>query len=252
LYRGFARFSRWYVRRHFHALRVANREALGQVGARPVLVYLNHPGWWDPLIGLMLADVLLPDHAHYAPIDAAALGEYAFFARLGFFGIDPGQAAGGRKFLRIGQAVMSGQHQALWVTAQGAMADPRQRPVQLRPGVAHLANHLAQGVVLPLAVEYPFWEEKKPEALAMFGEPMDLAALPKRSAAQWQTVLTDQLTQTMDALAKRAQQRDANAWDLLLSSQVGTTAIYDLWRAARARWRGQRFRRAHGEMTRND
>jgi 1-acyl-sn-glycerol-3-phosphate acyltransferase len=221
------------------------------VDDEPVLVYLNHPGWWDPLIGLMLAAIGFPDRRHFAPIDAKALKEYAFFQKLGFFGIEPNSQRGGAQFIRIGQAIMQQPSHALWVTAQGRFTDPRERPVTLRPGVAHLAPRLERGRIVPLALEYPFWDEKKPEALACFGEPIDVAQAEK-TAEHWQNRLTEHMQHSMDRLAHLARRRNPDDWRVLLSGQVGTTGFYDLWRAGRAAIRGRRFQRAHGAITRDD
>jgi len=252
LYRGFARFTRWYVKRHFHALRLAKPGWPDDVADQPVLVYLNHPAWWDPLIGLMLADLGFGERMHYAPIDAAAIREYAFFQKLGFFGIDPQQRQGGARFLRLGQRVMRDTNRALWVTAQGTFTDPRDRPVALRPGVAHLAPRLERGIILPLGIEYPFWREKKPEALACFGEPIEIASASPTTVDDWQTLLTSRLEQTMDQLAELAKRRDEADWAVLLSSKVGTTGLYDLWRGIRAKAKGERFRRSHREVMDHD
>lgn len=251
LLRGFTRFARWQVTKHFHALRLASPGSPEITSDRPLLIYLNHPAWWDPLIGLMLADMCFPQHSHYAPIDAVALKQYAFFQKLGFFGIDTRQRSGSTRFLTLGQQIMSSPANALWVTAQGEFTDPRQRPVTLRPGVAHLARRLDHGLIVPLALEYPFWTEKKPEALAQFGTPIELAQISTFTTEQWQDHLTSALQQTMDQLASLAKRQDNNDWHTLLTGRVGTTPAYDLYRATRAAIKGQRFHRAHREISHN-
>ena len=60
---------------------------------------------------------------------------------------------------------MSRPNAVLWVTAEGEFRDPRRRPLRLRSGVAHLLRRLGAGRVIPLAVEYPFWQERTPETL---------------------------------------------------------------------------------------
>jgi 1-acyl-sn-glycerol-3-phosphate acyltransferase len=252
LYRGFGRYCRWYVRRHFNALRLTKPGFPAVSQDEPMLVYLNHPSWWDPLVGLTLAQMGFADRDHYAPIDAAALRQYAFFARLGFFGIDPASPSGGARFLRLGQRVMTRSQTALWVTAEGHFTDPRRRPVTLQRGVAHLAKRVSRGVIVPLALEYPFWQEKKPEALGCFGEPIEIAAQPERSVEGWHALLSDQLERTMDSLAALAMRQNAADWHTLLAGRSGTTPAYDLWRAVRARLRGERFSPSHREATRHD
>jgi hypothetical protein len=80
-------FERFF-RRHMGGLRLA-RWGLPDASAGPLVVYSNHPGWWDPVVYALLARRLLPGFAGYGPIDAAMLRKYGFFERIGIFGIEP-------------------------------------------------------------------------------------------------------------------------------------------------------------------
>ena len=234
----FAWYGRWYLRRHFHAVRLSGgrpRVAVDQ----PLIVYCNHPSWWDPMVGILLATQLFRGRHPYAPIDAAMLEQYRFFATLGFFGIQPDSVRGAVTFLRTGEAILQAPDRSLWVTAEGRFTDPRRRPVTLRAGVAHLAARLERGVVLPLALEYAFWTERLPEALCRFGEPIDIARHRGLSPRAWQVMLESQLQQTMDALAADAQTRDPRRFEPLLSGKAGVSLVYDAWRRLRGRHHGE-------------
>jgi 1-acyl-sn-glycerol-3-phosphate acyltransferase len=208
------------------------------------VVVLNHPSWWDPLVGAVLAG-LFPGREHYVPIEAAALARYHFFERLGFFAVQPGTRQGAMEFLRTGAAVLARPNAALWVTAQGEFTDPRQRPVRLRPGVGHLLRRLDGGVVLPLALEYPFWQERFPEALARFGAPIPIGRGRDRTVKEWMHRIEAGLTATQDALAADALQRDPQTFEILLGGKAGVGGVYDLWRRLSAWLRGERFQAAH-------
>jgi hypothetical protein len=235
----FTRYGARYLARHFHAVRLARAflPAGDALRGRPVVVCMSHPSWWDPMICFQLARWLFPERACYAPIEAAALTKYRFFARLGLFGIEPGTARGARRFLAVAQEVLARPATALWVTAGGGFADPRQRPVRLRPGLGHLLARMQDGVVLPLALEYPFWEERLPEALARFGEPLRIGAAP-RSPDAWTALLESRLEAAQDALAADALARDPERFETLVGgAATGVGGVYDLWR---------RFRPEHG------
>jgi phytoene desaturase len=245
LLRLFTRYVRRYLTRNFRALRLS-RGGRPEVPAEgPLVIVLNHPSWWDPLVAIVLKD-LFPRHSHYAPIGAAALGRYRFFERLGFFGVEQGTRQGALAFLRTGAAVLARPDTALWVTAQGRFTDPRERPVRLRPGVAHLLRRLEGGVVLPLALEYPFWEERYPEALARFGTPVPIGRGRDRPVDDWLGRIEAGLGATQDALAAEARRRDPKAFEVLVGGKAGVGGVYDLWRRLRAWLRGGRFRSAHG------
>jgi 1-acyl-sn-glycerol-3-phosphate acyltransferase len=244
----FGRYCERYLGKHFHAVRLAKtqRPDPAALAGKPLIVYFNHPSWWDPLICLQLAARLFPDRTHYGPIDAAALGKYRFFEKLGFFGVEPGTARGARRFLKASLDILARPDTALWIAAEGRFTDPRERPVRLRSGISHLAARVREAVLLPLALEYPFWEERTPEALAHFGEEIatgdaDLAA------ADWTPILEQGLTRALDTLAVEALARDTARFEVLLGGKAGVGGVYDGWRRLKARLRGERFRSAHGD-----
>jgi 1-acyl-sn-glycerol-3-phosphate acyltransferase len=245
LVRGFTRYVRGYLRRNFHAVRLSRQGRAPEVGPGPLLIVLNHPSWWDPLVAAHLAG-LFPERIHYAPIDARALSKYRFFEKLGFFGVEQGTRKGALEFLRRGSAILAQPGTALWITAQGQFTDPRIRPVRLRPGVGHLVRRLRSGVVVPLALEYPFWQERYPEALARFGEPISLARGSNWSIEQWVQEIAVHLERTQDALAVEAQRQDSASFEVLLGGSVGVGGIYDGWRRLKAWWQGERFHTGHG------
>jgi hypothetical protein len=173
------------------------------------------------------------------------LARYRVFARLGFFGIESGTRNGAATFLHVGGAILSQPQAVLWITTEGQFTDPRQRPIRLKPGLGHLARGIGVGALLPLALEYPFWEERFPEALVRFGELVWIEDGAARDAA-WTTLLEQRLEATLDALALEACQRQREAFEVLLKGSAGLGGVYDLWRLRRARLRGEAFRHEHG------
>lgn len=242
---GFRWYVRRYVRRHFSAVRLLG-SAPDLKG--PSLVYLNHASWWDPLICLLLAEHMVPasrsSHRAYAPIDADALQKYRFFSRIGFFAVKRNSVAGARAFLRTGAAVLADPQATLWVTPQGRFADPRERPIRIEPGIAELALRSPGTRCFPLAIEYPFWTERTPEALAAFGQPIQAPGGVRK--AEFAAILEAGLTAIMDVLRDAGIERSASRFRIVLSGTSGLGGVYDLWRSAMALVRGQRPDTRHG------
>lgn len=245
----FSRYGAGYLARQFHAVRLsrAARPDLTSLRARPLIVYLNHPSWWDPLMCLLLARRIFPERRHFGPMESAALEKYKFFLKLGFFGIEPGTARGARRFLEVSQGLLAQSDTALWITAGGHFADPRERPVRLRSGLGALVRRLDDVSILPLALEYPFWEERFPEALARFGEVLHVQG-GDHDASGWTELLEERLAATQDALAAEALARDPARFEVLVGGRAGVGGVYDLWRRFRARLRGQAFQPEHGKI----
>src|SRR4051812_9112127 len=68
----FRRYARRYTARSLHAVRLSRSGPVPSAIEGPLIVILNHPSWWDPLIGLILSGSW-PERRHYAPIESNAL-----------------------------------------------------------------------------------------------------------------------------------------------------------------------------------
>ncbi len=215
------------------------------MGDRPLVIYLNHASWWDPLIGMLLARQLWPSYTHYAPIDAAALTRYPIFSRIGFFGVEANTTRGAATFLRSSLDILQAPRSAIWITGEGQFRDPRARPVELRPGVAHLARRTSAAFI-PLAIEYPFWEERYPEALCRFGAPI-LRIATEEDISSVTARLSQQMQINQDALASESIARAPDTFTTLLRGKVGVNVFYDAFRWVRATMRGEQFQKQHGE-----
>ena len=243
LFRLFALYLRWYVGRRFHAVRLSRTGLPSAPATGPLIVYSNHPSWWDPTLYILLCDMLFRGRAGYGPMDQASLGKYGLLKRMGVFGVAQDDPRGGVQFLRTCDAVLSRPGAMLWITAEGMFTDVRVRPVTLRPGLAHLARRMPGVTILPMALDYPFWNESKPEALLRFGAPLHSSR--EGSVAEWTHRLEASLTATMDALAVESLTRNPALFTPLLRGAVGIGGVYDGWRRMRAAMAGRQFDPSH-------
>ncbi len=239
---AFRLYVRYYSWRSFSAVRIAAGTIPPPYPGRPLVVFCNHPSWWDPAILLLTLPTLLQRRG-FGPMDATELQRYALFQRMGLFGVQPGNPRSAAAFLRIAAAGMALPGTCLCITAEGDFTDPRLRPIRLRAGVAHLARRHPEAVFLPLALEYSFWNESKPEALLRFGPPVQPTG--GTSVEAWQHALEAALTDTMDQLAAASATRNPAAFTRLYSGTAGVGGIYDAWRRTRALATGQTFHARH-------
>ena len=232
--RFFRRIVRGYFRRHFHAVRIAHVERFKGV-AGPLIVYANHSSWWDPMVSVLLAAELMPKRKHYAPMDDAALEKYGILKRLGIFPVEATTARGAVQFLRTGEAILESGG-VLWVTPQGRFADPRERPLEFKAGMAALAARVASKIgtctLLPLAIEYPFWDERLPETLLCFAAPVIVHPGESAEAIQQRSIVA--MEQALDELKGKSIARDPAAFDVLARGSLGTGGFYAMGKRIRA------------------
>lgn len=233
---------RGYFRRHFSGVRLSRASNLANINDEHLIVYANHSSWWDPMVLVLMAAKLMPNRKHFAPMDATALERYGIFKRIGVFGVEMKTARGAAQFLRTGSRIV--QHGGvLWVTPQGRFADSRERPLGFKPGLAALAAKMEGGcTVLPLAIEYVFWDERLPETLLHFGEPVRVQG---QSVEEVQSLLEAALLNTMETLKGEAMARNPAAFSLVHDGTVGTGGFYELGQRMLATMRRRRFQPEH-------
>jgi 1-acyl-sn-glycerol-3-phosphate acyltransferase len=226
--RVFRRVVRGYFRRHFRAVSAQCAERLAKADG-PVIVYANHSSWWDPMVSVLLAECLLPGRKHYAPMDAEALKKYPILRRLGIFPVEMSSARGAAQFLRTSQAILAAGG-VLWITPQGRFEDAREE-LRFKPGLGALAVRVPEVTLVPLAIEYTFWDERLPETLLRVGEPVRVAAGASSEMATEQ--MEQALAVVMRELKSAAMARDPKAFTSLLSGGRGTGGLYGVVRKLR-------------------
>ena len=222
--RFLARIVRSQFRRNFCSVMAQNAACLRRAKG-PLIVYANHSSWWDPMLLVLLARKLLPEQRHYAPIEASALRRYPALRRLGLFPVDLSTTHGAAQFLRTAERVLD-QGAVLWTTPQGRFADTREFPLAFRPGLAGLAARCPEVPLLPVAIEYTFWDGRLPETLVRFGDGLhgDAALSSERLTHQLECALTA----TMLELQKASCARDASAFEVVLAGWRPSQSFYNL------------------------
>jgi 1-acyl-sn-glycerol-3-phosphate acyltransferase len=250
--RFFRRIVRGYLRRHFHAIRLSGADrfsALAHSDAGPVIVYANHSSWWDPMVSIYLAERLMDTRLHYAPMDAVALERYAVLKRVGIFGVEMNSARGAVTFLRTSQTILASGG-VVWITPQGRFVDSRARPLEFKPGLATLASRVAASsgscTLVPLAIEYPFWDERLPECLLHFGEPLKVDS--QQNSEKLQLELVKSLETAMNTLGVVAIQRDARNFDTLSHGKLGMGGFYGGWQRLKASMTGRPYQAEHTSL----
>ncbi|MEM7428757.1 MAG: lysophospholipid acyltransferase family protein [Pseudomonadota bacterium] len=242
----FERYLARYFAKNFHGFRIAKGGEPPEISAdRGLVVFNNHSSWWDPLVMFYMSRSRYGDRCGFGPIDAEAVQKYKFMLKIGLFPVEQDTARGAVQFLNVSHGLLSHGGTSLWLTPQGEFADARRRPADFKPGIAHLARDCANVSFVPMALEYCFWNESKPELLVRFGTPVEAVAAGERSTEEWQSALERALEETQDALKEDAISRDPDRFTSVLSGEAGVGFAYDAWRRLKALVTGKKFSAAH-------
>ncbi|QEF98042.1 hypothetical protein Mal15_20890 [Stieleria maiorica] len=245
---GFHAFLRPFLRRHFHCIAIDRATHPASDFARdiPLIIYANHPSWWDPLIAHFLHRTLFPERHFFAPIDADALEQYSVFEKLGFYGVKLSSGSGAAAFLKKSVSILNQPDSAIWMTPEGRFADVRDHGAELMPGLSHLCKRTDDAIALPLALEYAFWDERLPVCLISLGTPIRTADHPDWSKPDWAKHLAGGLRDAQTHLSQLTISRSSEPFDNLLSGTRGGGLVYDSCRRVKAMLTGKKFQASHG------
>lgn len=227
--RVFAWIAERMLRRSFAAVRLESGsrpelEAL-RAHAGPIVLLLHHPSWWDPLIVAFLRRRCFGDRSVIGAMDAHELARFGIFRRLGVIGVDPDDPASARRLLSEVARRWRCEPRALCaITPQGRLVDPR-APVDARPGAAMLLDGHPEAMAAVVALEYPFWSSRRPEALIRIRR---LPAPASGGARGWHRAMIEAMERGRVELATAAIARDERAFETLVAGSRGG-GLYAWW-----------------------
>lgn len=235
--RFFGGYCRRLLRKRFAAVRLArgSAEVLSEVERHhgPAIIAMNHPSWWDPILGMVVGDRFFPGRPPTGPIESEQWRKFGFMKRLGLFGLDPSHPdAMGAMVGHVAGVFEREPRSVLGITPQGGFTDVRDE-VRLRPGVAAIVSRL-QGtagvhsvLVVSLSLEYAFWNEPKAEVL-LRAERVEPPA--EASTTGWHRAISATMTRNAEELGTLVRARDAAAFEpLIATGRTQTNPVYDLW-----------------------
>jgi len=97
---------------------------------------------------------------------------------------------------------------------------------------ARVAASCGECTLLPLAIEYPFWDERLPETLLAFAEPVRVVAGEDAESVQARAVAA--LEGAMQEMARRAIARRPDGFEVLAQGSLGAGGFYALCKRAKA------------------
>ncbi|XZE20261.1 lysophospholipid acyltransferase family protein [Pirellulaceae bacterium SH449] len=243
---GFCWYSRGLVRKQFQSMGFLGTEDLAKIPEHhSVIIYANHASWWDPIVAMMCQNHYMSRRTLYAPIDAEQLENYAVLKKMGFYGVRLQSFSGAQQFLDTSKELLKHTSTSIWITPEGRFCDVRDQQQTLMPGLAHLVTKVERTTVIPLALEYGFWNDSRPHIFGRFGEHIDCEKHRFEDKAACNEYLTMALRKSQRELAAKVIARDPKAFDFLLASHTKRLSWYDFARKWAAWVKGRPFDPRH-------
>ncbi|MBK9943128.1 MAG: lysophospholipid acyltransferase family protein [Kouleothrix sp.] len=199
----------------------------------PLIVYLNHPSWWDGYMTFVLNRVILRGRFQgYAMMEEPQLRRYRFFSWSGAFSVDRHDARSAMRSVRyISRLLAERRNRCMYIFPQGEITPNDRRPLELFAGVAQVARRAGGALLWPVALRYEFRGEQHPEAFIRAGPahyaPADADARALGAA------IGARLAGACDALRDEYNAGDLGGYRVLLRGRAGVNRVFDAARGQR-------------------
>ncbi len=157
------------MKRHFHAFHLFGN--LPQPDPKlPLLLIPNHSTWWDGFFVYFLNEEILKRETYLMMLDSQ-LAKYKFFARIGAFGITPGEKKNVQESLNYTVDLLQKKNVMIIIFPQGILLPWGKRPLNFKKGIEAIIEWYKKPItILPLAIRAEYSGEQRAEVFFKFGE----------------------------------------------------------------------------------
>jgi 1-acyl-sn-glycerol-3-phosphate acyltransferase len=194
----------------------------------PLIIYLNHPSWWDGYMAFILSRMVLGDQFQgYLMMEEQELRRYRFFTWSGCFSVDRHDArSAARSVAYISRLLAERRGRALVIFPQGEITPNDRRPIVTFAGAAHIARRAGGATLWPVALRYEFRGEQRPEAFIRAG-PCHYAPA-SAGARALSAEVGRRLTAAADALRDEITEGRLEGYRALLRGRPSINRLFDL------------------------
>ena len=141
----------------------------------PLILFAPHFNWWDGIVGYNICNRLLKKQIR---LMVEELNRFPLLRRAGAFNVNKKSAQASMPALRFAIDALGDTNNILYIFPQGIIKPPHFRPIEFQTGLAYIAEKAAKKYgkvnLMPIAVNYTFLRDNRPEVLIEMGKIIEL------------------------------------------------------------------------------
>lgn len=141
----------------------------------PIILFAPHNNWWDGIVGYNICNRIFKKEIR---LMVEELNRFPLLRRGGAFNVNKKSPQASMQAIKYSVDVMGDTRNILYIFPQGIIKPPNYRPIELQSGLTYIAEKAAKKygkvALLPVAVNYFFLRDNRPEVLVEFGDLIEL------------------------------------------------------------------------------
>lgn len=170
------RFFYGMIEDRFHAFRFKGAENYYKKSPdTPIIMFAPHSNWWDGIVGYNICNRIFKKEIR---LMVEELNRFPLLRRGGAFNVNKKSPQASMQALKYSVEILGDPKNILYIFPQGIIKPPNFRPIEFQSGLAYIADKAAKKygkvVLMPIAVNYMFLRDNRPEVLVEMGELIEL------------------------------------------------------------------------------
>ena len=165
----------------------------------PIIMFAPHSNWWDGIVGYHIKNRIFNKEIR---LMVEELNRFPLLRRSGAFSVNKKSPQASMDALKYSIEQVGNPDSILYLVPQGIINPPNARPIEFRSGLAYIAEKAAKKYgkvgLMPIAVNYFFLRDNRPEVMVEMGEVIELEA-DKIDRKEY----SDYLAKTLESLSDR-------------------------------------------------
>ena len=141
----------------------------------PTIFFAPHSNWWDGIVGYNICNRLCKKQIR---LMVEELNRFPILRRGGAFSVNKKSPQASMEALQYAVRVIKDLNNILYIYPQGIIKPPNHRPIEFQSGVSYIAQKAAKAYgkvnLVPIAVNYFFLRDNRPEVWVEFGDVIEL------------------------------------------------------------------------------
>ena len=187
----------------------------------PVIMYAPHSNWWDGIVGYHITNRIFGKEIR---LMVEELNRFPLLRRAGAFSVNKKSPQASMDALKYSIEQVGNPDSILYLFPQGIIKPPNARPIEFRTGLAYIAEKAAKKygkvALMPIAVNYMFLRDNRPEVLVEMGELIELSADTKIDRKEFSDYLSKNLQSLCDKQMYDISQAKFKGYDTLFQQKL--------------------------------
>ena len=164
------------LQNRFYAFRYKNSENyFSRDDKYPTIIFAPHCNWWD---GIVLYNISHRICHKEIRLMVEELNRFPLLRRGGAYSVNKKSPQSAMKALKYSVELLSDLRNILFIFPQGIIRPPHFRPIEFQTGLTYVAEKAAKKygkvALMPIAVNYMFLRDNRPEVIVEMGEIIEL------------------------------------------------------------------------------